>query len=107
MVSVYAVAGYRTLPAAQQIYGSVTQILYSTPAIDLVHGVLQPEGTNATNDNSNIKPNSNNLHSAEIGKLGDIVVKNVDFRYNNNGTWVFQDLNFTIKHGKNKSTHSV
>lgn len=40
IVAIYAFAGYRLMPAAQQIYGSITQIRFSEPAIDGLYSEL-------------------------------------------------------------------
>jgi ABC-type multidrug transport system fused ATPase/permease subunit len=40
IIVLYAFAGYRLMPALQQIYGSVTQLRFAGPAIDALHNDL-------------------------------------------------------------------
>ena len=37
IVALYAFAGYRLMPALQQIYNAITQLRYSAPALDVLH----------------------------------------------------------------------
>lgn len=40
VIALYALAGYRLMPALQQIYGSVTQLRFAGPALDALHADL-------------------------------------------------------------------
>ncbi len=40
IIALYAFAGYRLMPALQQIYGSFSQLRFSSPSLDLVHTEL-------------------------------------------------------------------
>jgi ABC-type multidrug transport system fused ATPase/permease subunit len=44
VISLYAFAGYRLLPALQQIYGSLTQLRFAGPALDALHNDLKSLG---------------------------------------------------------------
>ena len=37
LIALYAFAGYRLLPAFQQIYGSITQLRFVSPSLDAIH----------------------------------------------------------------------
>ena len=37
IMSLYAFAGYRLMPALQGIYGSISQLRFITPALDALH----------------------------------------------------------------------
>lgn len=39
-IALYALAGYRLMPALQQIYGAATQLRFVGPAVDALHGEL-------------------------------------------------------------------
>lgn len=39
-IALYAFAGYRLMPALQQVYGAVTQLRFSGPALDALHAEL-------------------------------------------------------------------
>jgi ABC-type multidrug transport system fused ATPase/permease subunit len=40
VIALYAFAGYRLMPALQQIYGAVTQLRFDGPALDAIHADL-------------------------------------------------------------------
>jgi ABC-type multidrug transport system fused ATPase/permease subunit len=47
IIALYAFAGYRLMPALQQVYGALTQLRFSGPALDALHKdlmSLQPTG---------------------------------------------------------------
>ena len=53
IIALYAFAGYRLMPALQQIYGAVTQLRFAGPALDSLHTdlmSLKPEYPNQTSD---------------------------------------------------------
>lgn len=53
VIALYAYAGYRLMPALQQIYGAVTQLRFAGPALDALHAdlmSLQPEHPNPSQD---------------------------------------------------------
>lgn len=55
IISLYAFAGYRLLPALQQIYGAVTQLRFSGPALDALHAdltSLQPTHSKTTSQST-------------------------------------------------------
>jgi ABC-type bacteriocin/lantibiotic exporter with double-glycine peptidase domain len=58
IIALYAFAGYRLMPALQQIYGAVTQLRFAGPAIDALHAdlvSLQPEHPNPSQDAISLK----------------------------------------------------
>ncbi len=72
IIAIYAFAGYRLIPAIQQIYGSITQINFSRPALNLLH--------------RNIKelnyPKYSDVNSKEkINLKKELILKNVCFNY--------------------------
>ncbi|ULX57903.1 ABC transporter ATP-binding protein [Ectothiorhodosinus mongolicus] len=53
IIALYAFAGYRLMPALQQIYGAVTQLRFAGPALDALHAdlmSLQPAYANPSQD---------------------------------------------------------
>jgi ATP-binding cassette, subfamily B, bacterial PglK len=53
IIALYAFAGYRLMPALQQIYGAVTQLRFAGPALDALHAdlmSLQPAHPNPSQD---------------------------------------------------------
>ena len=53
IIALYTFAGYRLMPALQQIYGAVTQLRFGYPALDALHAdlmSLQPKYPNPSQD---------------------------------------------------------
>jgi len=53
IIALYAFAGYRLMPALQQIYGAVTQLRFAAPALDALHAdliSLQPAHPSPSHD---------------------------------------------------------
>ncbi len=46
IVSVYAFAGYRLMPALQQVFGGVTSVRFNQPALDTLYADLMDSGVN-------------------------------------------------------------
>ena len=72
IVTIFALAGYRLMPALQQIYASLTQIKFNFPALNIL-----------VNDLGNIDyvlvPNKNNKRTLKF--THQLVVENLSFKY--------------------------
>ncbi len=73
IISLYAFAGYRLMPALQGIYRSITQLRFSSPSLDLVYSELK-------NSNHN---NKADFFSEPIDLKRYIKLKNIIFFYPN------------------------
>jgi ABC-type multidrug transport system fused ATPase/permease subunit len=83
----YAFAAYRLLPATQQVYGSYSQIKFSSPALDALKKELEQ-----------LNPQSEILHPHNIMPLNDcIVLDNISFTYPNSSQQALSNLNLKIK----------
>ena len=70
IIAVYAFAGYRLLPALQQIYASLTQLRFGGPAIDSLHSDLM-----------NLKPVKPIHKSKKIEFTESIKLENISYAY--------------------------
>jgi len=86
VVSLYAYAGYRLLPAFQQIYASFTQLRYAGPALDALHQEID------TVESSIAK--SGNLTQISFNKV--IKLNKVSYRYPNAKDFAVEDININI-----------
>ena len=86
VVSLYVFAGYRLIPAFQQIYQSVTQITYNSPAIDKIY-----------NDIRNLKPIEKNQDQNIITLKKSIYLKNISFTYPNTEKASLKDIDIKIE----------
>lgn len=84
-ISVYALAGYRLIPALQQIYGAITQIRFADAALDSLHADLM-----------NLQIESSNSEDGNITLKRAIILDNINYSYPNTSEQAISDLNLTI-----------
>jgi ABC-type multidrug transport system fused ATPase/permease subunit len=86
IISIYAFAGYRLMPAIQQCYHAVTQIRFSKAALDLLHRELK-------NKKSYLDTKKNEL-TLNLNK--NIKFDNIKFSYANTKYPALKNINLTI-----------
>lgn len=89
VLAVYALAGFKLLPALQQIYGSVTIIRGNTAAFDAIKTDLL---ASLTLQNSK----SSCASSIDLAKAKNIRISNVSFNYPNKQTAALSNLTIDI-----------
>lgn len=85
IIALYAFAGYRLMPALQQIYGAITQLRFAGPALDALHAdlmSLQPAYPNPSYDTIALKQ--------------AITLKQIQYRYPNAPQPALKNLSLTI-----------
>jgi ATP-binding cassette, subfamily B, bacterial PglK len=92
VLSVYALAGMKLLPAFQQVYASITQIRSTLPALDNIKDDLR---------NSLVTAGANNVPHGETGAehlapTQSIQLQGIRFRYPNAEHHALNQLNITI-----------
>jgi ATP-binding cassette, subfamily B, bacterial PglK len=87
IITLYALAGYRLMPALQMIYSSFSILLYASPALDALHSDLVNIDSYETN-NSNAVP---------MKLVDSIALKDITFFYPNTEQPSLQNLNLIIK----------
>lgn len=92
VLSVYALAGMKLLPAFQQVYSSITQIRSTIPALDSIKDDLR---------NSLLATAASNVPTGEAGAehlvpTQSIQLQGVRFQYPNAERWALNQLNITI-----------
>ena len=86
ILSLYVFAGYRLMPALQQIYVSFTQLSFVGPAVDKLF-----------EDLNDLKLyNNNNDPEDEITFQKSITLKDLQFNYPNSSRRALQNINITI-----------
>ena len=87
IVSLYVFAGYRLMPALQQIYAAISQLTYVKPALNKLY-----------NDFNNLENNKDNVdnHQSDIIFNNAISLKNVNYNYPNTSRTSLKDINLTI-----------
>ncbi len=86
MIALYAFAGYRLMPALQQIYSAITQLKYVDPALKVLHSDLFSLNVVQSNNNF-IEP---------ISLKESIELKKIFFRYPNTKIPSLNGIDITI-----------
>jgi ABC-type multidrug transport system fused ATPase/permease subunit len=85
-ISIYAFAGYRLLPALQQVYSSFSQLRFAKSSIDFLHSEL-----------TRIEPYQNKFNSSLIMKFNKHIKFNeVSFSYKSKGHLALKNINLVI-----------
>tara|TARA_Y200000002_G_scaffold381864_1_gene397081 strand:+ start:1270 stop:3060 length:1791 start_codon:yes stop_codon:yes gene_type:complete len=85
ILSLYVFAGYRLMPALQQIYTSLTRLTFVGPSLD-----------NLYNDIKNLKPLNEEEEEGVLSLNKSIVLKNIQYYYPNTSRTAVKNISFTI-----------
>lgn len=85
MISLFVLALYRLMPSANRIITSYHDLLYYKSSLDIVYSALCAD--------------DENLGDEKVAFSKDLVLKNVNFGYQNKPL-LFENLNFTLKKGE-------
>mgnify|MGYP000453958598 CR=1 FL=1 len=84
-ISLFAFAGYRLIPAFQNIYASITQLRFVGPALDSIYDDLK-----------SLEPINLNLENSKLLFEKEISLKNVFYQYPNSSKEVLKNININI-----------
>ena len=85
IVSLYVFAGYRLMPAVQQIYVSFAKLAFIGPSLDKLY-----------NDIKNLKPYEINHDKGILSVNKSITLKNIHYSYPNTSRVALKDININI-----------
>jgi ABC-type multidrug transport system fused ATPase/permease subunit len=85
IVSLYVFAGYRLMPALQQMYSSFTQLTFTGPALDKLYDDLK-----------NLKQPNFNQDSTALSYNKSITLNNIYYSYPNSERTALKNLSFSI-----------
>lgn len=85
VIALYALAGYRLMPALQQVYGAIIQIRFVTPALD-----------NLVTDIDRLKKNSIKNSASRLKVTDAIELRDVSFSYPNSSVKALNHINLII-----------
>jgi len=85
IISLYVFAGYRLMPALQQIFASFSQLTFVGPSLNKLHDDLK-----------NLKPFNENQNQGFLSLNKKIVLNNVHYNYFNASRTTLKDINLTI-----------
>ncbi len=85
LIALYAFAGYRLLPAFQQIYAAITQLRFVSPSLNAIH-----------DDIKNLEPKIYQKKTKNISLNNSIVLKDLHYQYPNSSRTTVKDVNINI-----------
>ena len=89
IISLYAFAGYRLMPALQQIYSSLTGLTFVGPSLSKIYDDLKNFPRIDVNTNSNV--NHQNLKFNKI-----LTLENIKYEYPNSSKLILNNINLKI-----------
>jgi ABC-type bacteriocin/lantibiotic exporter with double-glycine peptidase domain len=85
IISLYVFAGYRLMPALQQIYSSFTLLTFVGPALDKIYDDLK-----------NLNSFKKNYDREALSPSKNIILKNIHYNYPNTSKTALKDISLTI-----------
>jgi len=85
IIALYAFAGYRLMPALQQIYGALTSLRFAGPALDALHQDLM-----------SLQPAGPNTQQPAMPLTQAITLNNIVYRYPNAATPTLKSISLSI-----------
>jgi ABC-type bacteriocin/lantibiotic exporter with double-glycine peptidase domain len=85
VVTLYVFAGYRLMPALQQIYSSVTNLSFVGPSLNKLH-----------NDLKSLKPLNDNQNQEVLKFSKTIILKNIHYSFPNTSRVALKNINIII-----------
>ena len=92
ILSLYAFAGYRLMPAMQMVFNKAANIRYIIPSLDILYRDTQATAAEGQNDESALTGKTR-----QDFENRDIYLRNISFSYPGQSEHVIKDLNITIK----------
>jgi len=85
IISLYVFAGYRLMPALQQVYASLTQLNFIKPSIDKLY-----------DDIKNLEPFNDDQDKGILSINKSIDLKNIHYNYPSSSRTILKDINISI-----------
>ncbi|MDW7670546.1 MAG: ABC transporter ATP-binding protein [Bacillota bacterium] len=96
LVSLFAFAGKRILPAIQKLYISVTQIYFNQPILDKIYEDMVEQGAGQIKWNTESIPGRSGQVMDELPFTKHIALQAIRFRYEDSDSDVIKHINLTI-----------
>jgi ABC-type multidrug transport system fused ATPase/permease subunit len=94
LLALYAVAGYRLLPALQRVYQSISSIRFTQAAVDSIHRDWMHRLTNATIRNQRSPSSDESIHLRQRLDL-----QNASYRYPSGNALALRDITMSVPVG--------
>ena len=93
IISLFIFAGYKLLPALQEIYSSITRIKFSWPSFEVVYESI-------SNSNKKVKKVQNKRVIDQLHFNENIVIENISYKYPKSNEYVLKDIDIKIEKGQ-------
>jgi len=91
MFALYAVAGYRLMPAVQAIFSNLTSIRYNKAILDVLHADF------TSKSNTSDRPGENSIAAESFRPIRAIELRDITFHYPGHSEPVINNLNLVIQ----------
>lgn len=85
IIALYVFAGYRLMPALQQVYGAITQLRFTSPALDALYVEM-----------GSLKKANHNQEEGVLSLQKTVTLNNVRYSYPNSSKSALKNINLTI-----------
>ena len=85
IITLYAFAGYRIIPAIQRIYASISQLRFVSPSVDALY-----------NEFKNLKKYNLNYNKDFLNLNKSIKLNNISYKYPNSSKSILKNININI-----------
>ncbi len=85
ILALYVFAGYRLMPALQQIYGSLASLRFVSPSLDALY-----------DEEKGLRTSNTEKSKITLKIKEDIVLKKINYSYPNSSKSALKDVNFTV-----------
>lgn len=93
LLALYAFAGYRLMPALQQLFASITTLRYNAPSLDVLYHDL---GGDQGGDADSMERLEKALHAPVLPFVRELRLRRVSFHYADTPTPALRDLDIVI-----------
>jgi ATP-binding cassette, subfamily B, bacterial PglK len=94
LLALYAFAGYRLMPALQELFASFAELRQNAPALELLHRDLAHTGAGQDDPEARLAANS---HAKPLPFTRDIELRNLSFRYEGAKDPALRSVNLVIQ----------
>lgn len=94
ILGLYALAGYRLMPAMQQIYSSITQLRFVGPSLDKIYNDLN---SLQVSNYQNLQVSNYQNNESLVNFKKSIDLKNIDYIYPESSRTNLKNINISIK----------
>jgi len=97
MIALYAMAGYRLMPALQKIFDNAATLRFSAPVVERINEEMSAHRVGQITHPEDDKPSAKNNADIPFALHDTLRLEHIAYRYHGMTTPVLDDINITIK----------